>query len=321
MELVCPAGTASMMRAAVAAGADSVYCGMADETNARNFPGLNFTPDELADAVRWCSARRTKVLFAANTFAPAGRIGSWQRSVDAAVAAGVHAVIAADIAVLAHMRDAHPDTRLHLSVQAGAATPEAIGFYAREYGVKRVVLPRVLNLTEIAELMRGLAVETEAFAFGGLCVMAEGRCALSSYVAGRSPNQGGVCSPPDAVEYRESGGHLAARLDGLMIGRYAAGEPAGYPTLCKGCFRAEGRDSHLFEDPVSLNALPLLGSLRACGVTALKLEGRQRGKAYVARITAAFRAALDGGPPGPEGLSGLAEGGCETAGAYKRGWR
>ena len=45
MELVCPAGTASMMRAAVEAGADSIYCGMADETNARNFPGLNFTPE------------------------------------------------------------------------------------------------------------------------------------------------------------------------------------------------------------------------------------------------------------------------------------
>jgi len=321
MELICPAGTASMMRAAVTAGADSIYCGMADETNARNFPGLNFTPDELAEAVRWCTACGVKVLFAANTFASAGRVEDWRSSVDAAVAAGVHAVIAADFAVLAHMRGAHPEQRLHLSVQAGAATPEAIGFYARAYGVKRVVLPRVLSLAEIAVLMKEIEVETEAFAYGGLCVMAEGRCALSSYVAGRSPNQGGVCSPPDAVEYRESAGSLDARLGGLMIDRYAAGEPAGYPTLCKGCFRAEGRESHLFEDPVSLNALSLIDGLRACGVTALKLEGRQRGKAYVARITAAFRAALDGAATGPDMLSGLAEGGRETSGAYKRGWR
>ena len=42
MEIVCPAGTPAALRAAVKAGAHTVYCGFADETNARNFPGLNF---------------------------------------------------------------------------------------------------------------------------------------------------------------------------------------------------------------------------------------------------------------------------------------
>ena len=46
MELVCPAGTPAALRAAVEAGAHAVYCGFADETNARNFPGLNFSPEE-----------------------------------------------------------------------------------------------------------------------------------------------------------------------------------------------------------------------------------------------------------------------------------
>ncbi len=41
-EIVCPAGTPAALRTAVEAGAHSVYCGFSDETNARNFPGLNF---------------------------------------------------------------------------------------------------------------------------------------------------------------------------------------------------------------------------------------------------------------------------------------
>ena len=47
MELICPAGTPAAFREAVEAGADAVYCGFRDETNARNFPGLNFSREEL----------------------------------------------------------------------------------------------------------------------------------------------------------------------------------------------------------------------------------------------------------------------------------
>jgi collagenase-like PrtC family protease len=49
LELVCPAGTPAALRAAVDAGADAVYCGFRDCTNARNYPGLNFDPDELRE--------------------------------------------------------------------------------------------------------------------------------------------------------------------------------------------------------------------------------------------------------------------------------
>lgn len=328
IELVCPAGSPAMLRAAVEAGADSVYCGLRDDTNARNFPGLNFSPTELAESVAWAHARGAKVLTAVNTFARAGAADRWRGSVDAAAAAGVDAVIVADLGVLAYARRAWPELRLHLSVQAAAGSPEAIAFYAREYGVKRVVLPRVLSVGEIAALMREIEVETEAFVFGGLCVMAEGRCALSSYATGRSPNLSGVCSPPEAVTYtEEEGGAMTSRLAGLALDRYAPGEPAGYPTLCKGRFEVGGALSYLFEDPVSLNAIGLLTELRRAGVTAVKVEGRQRGKAYVARVAATFRRAIDllerGGDPSALSaeLTHLAEGGRETAGAYRKTWR
>jgi len=327
MELVCPAGTPSALRAAVQAGADSVYCGFRDETNARNFPGLNFSPQELAEGIRFAHAHGSKVLVAINTFARAGDTDPWRRAADTAAACGADAVIAADIAVLDHMASQHPATRLHLSVQAAAATPESIGFYADAFNVRRVVLPRVLSVQEIAALNRLIEVETEAFVFGGLCVMIEGRCYLSSYAAGRSPNLNGVCSPPEMVSYDEDGDGTAARLAGFTIDRYAPGEPAGYPTLCKGRFRAGDKAGYLFEDPVSLNAGSMIVAFKAAGVTALKIEGRQRGKGYVTEVVRAFRKAVDAAEQGHDAteidniLAGLSEGGRQTTGAYRKIWR
>ena len=79
IELVCPAGSPAMLRAAIEAGADSVYCGLRDETNARNFPGLNFSPEELAQAATWAHARGRKLLVAVNTFARAGQSAAYNQ--------------------------------------------------------------------------------------------------------------------------------------------------------------------------------------------------------------------------------------------------
>jgi collagenase-like PrtC family protease len=327
IELVCPAGSPAMLHAAIEAGADSVYCGLRDETNARNFPGLNFDAGELRAAVRWADAQGAKVLVAINTFARAGETGLWRKAVDIAVDANAHAIIAADLGVLAYARATHPQARLHLSVQAAANSAAAIRFYAEAYGVKRVVLPRVLSALEIASLVAETPTEIEAFVFGGLCVMAEGRCALSSYATGRSPNLAGVCSPPEAVTFDRAGDILIPRLGGLALDRLGPDQAAGYPTLCKGRFEAFGGEAYLFEDPVSLNAMGLLAALRTAGVRAVKVEGRQRGKAYVARVAAAFRGAIDALDRGEDltpfeqRLSDLAEGGRETAGAYRKTWR
>nr|WP_011578747.1 MULTISPECIES: peptidase U32 family protein [Chelativorans] len=327
MELVCPAGTPATLRAAVQAGADAVYCGFRDETNARNFPGLNFSTEEMAEGVRFAHAHGSKVLVAINTFGRVGSVDRWRKAADAAVGCGADAIIAADIAVLDHVASNHKQIRLHLSVQAAAATPEAIGFYAETFGVRRVVLPRVLSIQEVATLNREIRVETEAFVFGGLCVMTEGRCYLSSYATGKSPNLNGVCSPPEMVSYEEDIDGTVARLCGFTIDRYAPGAPVGYPTLCKGRFKAGDKTSYLFEDPVSLNAGSMIAGLKAAGVTALKIEGRQRGKGYVTEVVRAFRKAVDAVEQGSDGieidriLAGQSEGGRQTTGAYKKSWR
>ncbi|WP_321341319.1 peptidase U32 family protein [Breoghania sp.] len=327
LELVCPAGTPSALRAAVDAGAHAVYCGFADETNARNFPGLNFSPAEMIKGVQYAHDHGAKVLVAINTFPKADSFEPWAKGLAVAEEAKADAVILADMAVLDHAANKHPGLRLHLSVQAAANTPEAIGFYARTFGVKRVVMPRVLSVEEIAKLNAEIDVETEAFVFGGLCPMTEGRCALSSYATGRSPNLSGVCSPPEFVEYVEDAEGTTVKLAGFTIDRFGRDEAAGYPTLCKGSFNAGGKTCHLFEDPVSLNAASLLGRLAEAGVTAFKIEGRQRGKGYVAEVVRTFRAAVDALEAGRDPveaeriLAGLVEGGRQTSGAYRKQWR
>ena len=329
--LVCPAGSLRALEAAVDAGADAVYMGLKDATNARNFAGLNFDLAQTRQGVAYAHARGRQVLMALNTYAEARDPSPWWRAVEAAVAAGTDALIVADIAVMAHCRREHPGLRLHLSVQASATTHDAIEFYREHYGIARAVLPRVLTLSQVAHVLRHASVEIEVFGFGSLCVMVEGRCALSSYATGQSPNNAGVCSPASAVRWRDTPAGVEARLNGVLIDRYAADEPRGYPTLCKGRFDVGGQRDYAIEEPTSLNTLAILPELVAAGVAAIKIEGRQRSVAYVEQVTRVWRAAIDRctaqparyavQPDWTATLGRYAEGRQHTLGAYDRPWR
>jgi putative protease len=327
LELVCPAGTPAALRAAVDAGADTVYCGFRDATNARNYPGLNFDREEMRAGIAYAHARGRRVLVAVNTFPRAGETGLWHQAVDTAADCGADAVILADLGVLDYAARRHPTLRRHLSVQAAAANPLAIDFYRERFGISRVVLPRVLAVGEVAALVAQLKVEAEVFAFGSLGTMVEGRCYLSSYMTGRSPSSDGVCAPAECVAYQEDGDGLRACLGTAMMNRFGPDEPRSYPTPCKGRFVTHGSPSYLFEEPIGLNASAILPDLKAAGVTALKIEGRQRGRAYVTEVVSAFRAILDAlaeSRPPPRAaarLHALNEGGQETLSAYRSGWR
>jgi O2-independent ubiquinone biosynthesis protein UbiU len=328
--LVCPAGSLRALTLAVDAGADAVYLGLRDATNARNFAGLNFDDAQVRDGVRYAHARGREVLMALNTFADARDAGPWQRAVERAAELGADALIVADTAVMSYARAHHPELRLHLSVQASATTYEAIEFYRERYAISRAVLPRVLTLSQVAHVSRHTSVEIEVFGFGSLCVMVEGRCVLSSYVTGQSPNTAGVCSPPSAVRWEETRSGVEARLNGVLIDRYAPDEPRGYPTLCKGRFDVGGIRDYAIEEPTSLNTLSLLPQLIDAGVKAIKIEGRQRSPHYVAEVTKVWRAAIDlaassarytVAPAWDAQLAQWAEGQQQTLGAYDRPWR
>jgi putative protease len=331
MELVCPAGALPALKAAVDNGANAVYLGFRDDTNARHFAGLNFNDRTLAQGIDYARQHNVRIFIAVNTYPQPRGWSRWQAAVDHAAALGVDALIAADIGVLDYAARQHPTLPLHLSVQASATSAEALKFYQRNFNIRRAVLPRVLSMTQVRQIGERSPVDLEVFGFGSLCVMAEGRCHLSSYVTGESPNSCGVCSPAKAVRWQETPQGRESRLNGVLIDRFGNGENAGYPTLCKGRFQVGAATYHALEEPTSLNTLDLLPELAAAGVRAIKIEGRQRSPAYVAQVTSVWRAALDeftrsGDSFTPraawmQALAEVSEGTQTTLGAYSRPWQ
>lgn len=331
-ELVCPAGALPALKAAVDNGADTVYLGLKDAaTNARNFSGLNFDQNTAREGIRYAQSRGRKVLMAINTFAQAGDEARWRKAVDTAADLAVDAVILADMSLLDYAARTHPDLRLHLSVQGSATNYEAINLCRDLFGIQRAVLPRVLTLPQVEHVMAHTDVEIEVFGFGSLCVMVEGRCLLSSYATGDSPNTAGVCSPAKAVRWVETPKGTEARLSGILIDQYAPDESAGYPTLCKGRFEVNAETYYALEEPTSLNVMSALPELMRIGVAAIKVEGRQRSPAYVAEVTRTLRAAIDAAcadparfapkPAWEASLSKVSEGQHVTLGAYLRPWK
>ncbi len=331
MELVCPAGNLPSLKAAVDNGANAVYIGFRDDTNARHFAGLNFTVAKMEQGIRYARERNVRVFIAINTYPQPKGWPRWQEAVDHAADLGIDALILADLGVLDYATNKWPDLPLHLSVQGSATNYESISFYHRHFGIRRVVLPRVLSLPQVQRVVENSPVAVEVFGFGSLCVMVEGRCLLSSYVTGDSPNTFGACSPAHAVEWKETPQGLETHLGNVLIDRRGENENAGYPTLCKGRFNVGKETFYAIEEPTSLNTLEMLPQLQAAGISAIKIEGRQRSPAYVAQVTKVWRAAMDACEQNPTTykakddwlfeLGKVSEGTQTTLGAYHRPWQ
>ncbi|WP_272522507.1 ubiquinone anaerobic biosynthesis protein UbiU [Providencia sp. PROV202] len=331
MELLCPAGNLPALKAAVDNGADAVYIGLKNDTNARHFAGLNFTEKNLHEAERYIHQRKRKLHIAINTFAHPDGYQRWQNSVDLAADLGADALILADIAMLEYAANKYPHIERHVSVQASATNTEAIRFYQRNFQVHRVVLPRVLSIHQVKQLAKTSPVPLEVFAFGSLCIMAEGRCYLSSYLTGESPNTVGACSPARFVRWQQTENGMESRLNDVLIDSYQKNENAGYPTLCKGRYVVDEQKYHVLEEPTSLNTIELLPELMSANIASVKIEGRQRSPAYVTQVTKIWRQAINRYKSNPDGfvtdprwlkvLGDLSEGSQTTLGAYHRKWQ
>jgi len=331
MELLCPAGNLPALKTAIDNGADAVYIGMKDDTNARHFAGLNFNDGKLEKAADYVHRHGKKLHVAINTFAHPDGEYRWRKAVDNAVAIGTDALIIADLGVLDYAANKYPDVERHVSVQASTTNIEAINFFANNFDVERVVLPRVLSIQQVRQLAKKSPVKLEVFAFGSLCIMSEGRCYLSSYMTGESPNTAGACSPAKYVRWQETDKGLESRLNGVLIDRYQPDENAGYPTLCKGRFEVDNSVYHALEEPTSLNTLELIPELSKMGIASVKIEGRQRSPAYVEQVAKTWRSAIDRFQQNPDNfevegawmktLANLSEGTQTTLGAYHRKWQ
>ncbi|MGN7611064.1 ubiquinone anaerobic biosynthesis protein UbiU [Magnetococcales bacterium HHB-1] len=330
MEILAPAGNLPSLKAAVQNGADAVYLGFRNATNARNFEGLNFSEEEVRQGIRFAHQKGAKVNITINTNPLVKNPEHWYQAVDQVAESGADAIILANIALLRYTKKNYPKLPIHLSVQASASNFEAIDLYQRHFGVRRVILPRVLTLDQIKALRKRTNMELETFAFGGLCVMTEGRCFLSSFVTGVSPNIEGVCSPARMVRFENDQGKMRTRLSGQLIAEYEKGEQAAYPTVCKGLYNSQQKSYHVMESPGSLNVLKMLPEFIEAGISCLKIEGRQRTKSYVSTVTRVMRQAVDHYYKAPERfyvkgswqrtLNQASEGAAQTTGVYQESW-
>lgn len=328
IQLRAPAGTLPSLRAAVDAGADGVFTGLRSLSNIRNFPGINFSVEELREGLEYAHDRGKEIYVAINAYPQGELVQAVYRDIETAVSLGVDALIIADLAPLRFVHEHFPEMPVQVSVQGGAATARAINLLRDEFGIKGVVLPRILSMEEIAAVRRATDVEIETFAFGLLCINYEPNCTMSCYVTG-VPNQTyGACSPAELIEFDESAGTLDMRLDGYLMNSFAAEEVRTYPTPCKGRYREErsGRVTYPFQSPSSLQTMTMLPAFVEAGVDALKIEGRQRGKMYVREAVSVFREAIDAyyaeparftvRPEWEARLAALFEGGEFTTTAY-----
>lgn len=126
MDLVCPAGSFPALKAAVDNGADAVYFGFRDATNARHFSGLHFDLRKAQKGIEYARQPGVKVLCAINTYPQPQGWSVWQKAIDMAADLRVDALIAADMGVLGYAAEEHPQLNLHLSVKDSVVTSAAV---------------------------------------------------------------------------------------------------------------------------------------------------------------------------------------------------
>jgi putative protease len=264
-EVLAPAGDVASMRAAVAAGADAVYFGLAS-FNARA-RATNFDAVALDATMQELHAHGVRGYVALNTLVFDAELASLEQTVRACARASVDAVIVQDLGVARLVRAVAPGLPIHASTQMTCTDASGVEL-ARSLGASRVILARELSLDEIAAIRAETDAELEVFVHGALCVAYSGQCLTSEAIGGRSANRG-ACAQ-------------ACRLPYDLV---VDGMPRDLP------------DRAYLLSPEDLEASALVPRLAALGVRALKIEGRLKGPAYVAATTALYRAAVDGAVP------------------------
>lgn len=273
-ELLAPAGDREAFLAAVAAGADAVYCGVTGQLNARRRAG-GIVPGELAELCGLAHGRGVRVYVTMNVVVKQAELADAVEAAGRALAAGADALIIQDLGFLASVRQAFPEAEIHVSTQANVHDARGV-LLCEELGASRVTLSRELPLTEIASIATETSAELEVFSHGAICPSYSGVCMLSSFLReGRSPNRG-LCAQPCRLPF-DLVGEAGVRLQPVARER----------ALCT-------HDNCVIED---------LAAMARAGVASLKLEGRMKPAAYVWAVTSAYRAALDALARGEEGVS------------------
>ncbi|MCB9529518.1 MAG: U32 family peptidase [Myxococcales bacterium] len=262
-EILAPAGDRTSLRAALAAGADAVYFGLADGFNARA-RAESIDRASLAEVVAECHRAGCRAYVTLNTLVFEPELPVVELLIRDVAAAGVDAIIVQDPAVALIARAVCPALEIHASTQMTVSSAEGARF-AQGLGATRVVLPRELSVKEIGRFVAAAPdVETEVFVHGALCVSWSGQCLTSEAWGGRSANRG-QCAQ-------------ACRMP--------------YELFVDGEARPLGEVRYLLS-PMDLAGFRAGPALAGLGVATVKIEGRYKGPAYVVSAVEAWRRWLD----------------------------
>lgn len=271
IEIMAPVGSWESLAAAIHAGADSVYFGI-ENLNMRSHSSNNFTTEDLKKIVAICKANHIKSYLTINTIIYDTDLVLMGQIVDAAQEAGVSAIIAADVAVMAYA--VSKGVEIHLSTQLNIANIEALRFYAQFADV--VVLARELNMNQVAAIhnaivennicgKNGQPVRIEMFCHGALCMAVSGKCYLSLHELNTSANRGAcmqVCRRGYTVKDKESNIELDI-------------------------------DNQYIMSPKDLKTIHFLNKMIDAGVRVFKIEGRARGAEYVKTVVSCYKEAIE----------------------------
>lgn len=261
-ELLAPAGGPAELNAAIAAGADAVYCGYGNVFNARR-GAQNFTAETFAEACRKAHVAGTRVYVTVNVVICDEELVTALGLVRRAWLLGADAFIIQDWGLLREVHARWPQIECHVSTQANVHDVRG-ALWSVGQGASRVTLSRELSMSEIADIA-GAGVEVECFCHGAICICYSGICQMSSSAGNRSANRG-ACAQPCRLPYD------LVDSDGRVLSPPDRGRP-----LCP-------HDFYSFDD---------LPRLVATGTSSLKVEGRLKGADYVYAVISSYREQLD----------------------------
>ncbi|MFH0996346.1 MAG: peptidase U32 family protein [Pseudomonadota bacterium] len=195
-QILAPAGNKAGFLAALAAGADAIYCGL-KQLSAR-MEAKNFTLEELAGLTDLAHAKGTRVYVTLNTLIKPDELDPAGKLMDD-LNRHVHpdALVIQDLALIDLARQTGFSGEIHLSTLANVTFGEALSLIRHIPGVSRVVLPRELSVDEIKQFA-GICPENiglEVFVHGALCYGVSGRCYWSSFLGGKSGLRGRCVQP------------------------------------------------------------------------------------------------------------------------------
>ncbi len=256
-ELLAPGGDLDSIKAAIAAGADAIYCGL-DRFNARN-RATNLTLDNLNGVLTLAHQHSCKIFLTLNVLILESEIPAIVRLLSQLNTTKIDGVIVQDLGLAYILKHHFPDLDVHASTQLNTHNEGQI-LFLNQITASRVNLSRELNISEIkhlAQFGREHNVMMEVFVHGSYCIGFSGICYISSARNGASGNRG-RCSQPCREQYETT-----------KTGN-------NYPLNMK--------DNSAFGD---------LKALADAGVYSLKVEGRIKKSHYVYTVVDNWRQQID----------------------------